>query len=154
MRIVMISLAAAASALAFATPAAAQYYPQPRPQAFGYGQGNFGHYRALQVRVDSIQRQIVHLRARRMLNRNEASNLSQQSRNIERRLRRAAQYGLSPYEAQDVQVRIARLEQRLFRDVNDGRRWGQGYNNQGYSDRDRDGRNDRWEDDRGRDRDD
>lgn len=154
MRKFVIALAAAGSALAFATPAAAQYYPAPPPPpqayGYGYGHGNWGHVRALQVRIDQIQRQIGHLRARRMLSRNEAENLREQSRSVERRLRRAASYGLSPHEAQDVQYRIARLERRLFRDVNDGRRWG--YNGY-YGDRDRDGRYDRWEDDRGRDHD-
>jgi hypothetical protein len=165
MRKVLIALAATAgSALALATPAAAQYFPQP--QGYGYGQnhgyqGQWGHARALQARVDGIQRQIRQLSARRLISRGEAASLRERSRQVEQRLRRAAHYGLSPYEAQDVQRRIARLEQRLYRDVRDGHgyghgHWGngqQGYYADGGRDRDRDGRDDRYEDDRGRDRD-
>ena len=155
MRKVLIALAAAGSALAFATPSAAQYYPAPQPYVQGYGHGyghsGIGHVRALQVRIDGIQRRIEHLRARRMLSRNEARSLREQSRHVERRLFRAAQFGLSPYEAQDVNRRIARLEYRVFREARDGNRWGRDYGQ--YGDRDRDGRPDRYEDDRGRDHD-
>src|SRR3954452_1085309 len=69
MRKVLISLAAAGTALAFATPAAAQYYPQPQPQPYGYGapqygygyNNNYGQVRALQYRIDAVQRQINRL---------------------------------------------------------------------------------------------
>jgi hypothetical protein len=78
------------------------------------------------------------------------------SRDLERRLYRSGRNGLNGYERQAVEVRLARLEQRLFRDARDGNRWG--YNNRAYgdrewSDRDRDGRDDRYEDDRGWDHD-
>ena len=71
---------------------------------------------------------------------------------VERRLRRNARdgRGLTYSEAREVEVRIARLEQRMWRDARDGNRWGySGYGNGGWSDRDYDGRNDRFEDDRG-----
>jgi hypothetical protein len=60
MRKVLISLAAAAATLAVAAPASAQVYGAPRynapyGNAYGYGYGNI---RALQMRVDAIQRQI------------------------------------------------------------------------------------------------
>ena len=64
MRKVLISLAAAGSALAFATPAAAQYYPQAQPygQPYGYGyNNNYGQVRALQARINQVQRQIERL---------------------------------------------------------------------------------------------
>lgn len=153
MRRLLISIAAAASALAVATPAAAQYYPQPQhyPQGPAYGyHDNFGQVRALQVRIDRIQRQIAVFDRRNIITNREARRLREDSRNLERRLRQASRYGLHPQESREIHVRIARLEHRLFRDARDGRRWGQ---NAGY-DRDRDGRDDRYEDDRGRDRDD
>ena len=150
MRKFVISLAAAGTALALATPASAQYYPQPQP----YGYNNYGQVRALQVRIDGIQRRIEFLRDRRMITRNEANGLRNESRDLERKLYRAGRYGLNPNEAQNIQYRIARLEQHVRHEVRDGR-WdnrGYGWNNgnSGYGyDRDRDGRDDRYEDDRG-----
>ena len=156
MRKVLISLAVAGSALAVAAPASAQYYPQPQPpQGYGYGyNNNYGQVRSLQVRVDGIQRQIERLRQRRAISRNEANGLRSESARVEQRLRAASRYGLNPRERQDVEIRIARLEQHVHREVRDGNRWGRnGYNNgnngQYAYDRDRDGRDDRYEDDRG-----
>lgn len=130
MRKVAITLAAAAAAVGFAAPASAQYYPAygyaPPPPAYGYGYGynySFGHVRALQVRIDRIQRDLRHLRAYRMISRSEFRNRDADARSIERRLRRAARYGLAPWEAQDIQHRISRLEYRIARDIRDGRRW-------------------------------
>jgi hypothetical protein len=152
MRIILISLAAAASALAVATPAAAQYAPQPQGYAYGH-QGNWGQARALQVRIDNIQRQIQRLDRRNVLSDREARRLLQDSRELERRLRFVRQNGLSANERYDIERRLARLEQRLFRDARDGHGWGNGYQQAGAYDRDRDGRDDRYEDDRGTRRD-
>jgi predicted RNase H-like nuclease (RuvC/YqgF family) len=156
MRKVILSVAAVASALAVASPAAAQYYPAP-PQGpvhgYGYGNNNYGHFRNLQVRIDNLQRQINHLDRRDILRDREAERLRDQSREIERQLRYSARNGLSPYEANAVERRIARLEQRIYRDAHDGNRWGRNVDRRDWRDRDRDGRNDRWEDDRGRDHD-
>ena len=160
MRNVMISLATAAAALVVATPASAQYFPQPQgyPQG-GQGQGyayggwhNSGQARALKARIDGIQRQIYVLDRRNILSDREARRLMQDSRELERRLRIVRQNGLHPQERYDIERRLARLERRLFRDARDGNRWGNGSNQHGY-DRDRDGRDDRYEDDRGRDHD-
>ena len=153
MRKVLISFAAAASALAVATPASAQYFPAPQGHAYGY-QHNYGQVRRLQVRINAIQRQINHLDRRNILSEREARRLREDSRDLERRLRVASRYGLNPREGYNVERRLARLEQRLWRDARDGNRWGGGYHQGAYNDRDRDGRDDRWEDDRGRDRDD
>lgn len=141
----LISAAVAAAALTAAAPAAAQYAP-PYGNAYGYGQNHYGHVRSLQVRIDRLQRQIRQLDRRNILSNREAARLMDDSRDLERRLRRNARdgRGLNYNEARAVEVRLARLEQRLFRDARDGNRWG---NN--WSDRDRDGRNDRFEDDRG-----
>ena len=132
MRKVLISAAAAATALAFATPATAQYYPAPQPyaqpygQAYGYGQNHWGHVRALQQRVDHIQRSLRHLASYRMITRNEYNNRNRDARDIERRLRRDARdgRGLNRNELYQTERRIVRLEQRIARDMRDGRRYG------------------------------
>jgi TolA-binding protein len=159
MRKVLITMAAAASALAVAAPASAQYYPAPAPyypapapRAYGYG---INHARALQARVDNLQRQIGYLAQRRALSRGEYQNLRRESRDIEQRLRRNVRdgYGLSRNELVNTERQIARLEYKISRDVRDGGRYygGNGYAPYGgyNTDRDRDGRVDRYEDDRG-----
>jgi hypothetical protein len=154
MRKVLISLAVAASALAVATPASAQYFPVPQGQAYGY-HNNFGQVRRLQARIDQIQRQINRLDRRDILSDREAGRLRHQSHELERRLRFAARNGLHPQERYNIERRLARLEHRLFRDARDGHRWGSNDGRyHGGFDRDRDGRDDRWERDRGRDHDD
>ena len=91
---------------------------------YGYNQG-YNQVRALQVRVDSVQRQINVLDRQRVLSNREARHLRDQSRGLERQLYRAARYGLNPYEARDINTRIARLEQRVQREAWDRNgRWG------------------------------
>jgi TolA-binding protein len=161
MRKFLISLAVATSALAVASPASAQYYPQPQgygsgQQGYGYN-NNYGQVRSLQVRINQIQRQIARLDQRNILSNREARRLRDESRSLERRLRDASRNGLNFRERQYIEVRIARLEMRVRREATDGNGRGYGYNGQNgqYAyDRDRDGRDDRYEDDQGRDRDD
>ena len=105
------------------------------------------------MRSDNIQRQIERLDRRNILSDREASRLRQDARELERRLRYVRQNGLRQTERYDIERRLARLEQRLARDARDGHRWGNNYQQQGAYDRDRDGRDDRYEDDRGRDHD-
>ena len=129
MRKVLISIAAAASALAMASPASAQYFPVrqyiPVPHGYAYGyHNNYGQVRALQSRINYIQHQINRLDSRDIITEREARRLRNESRALEHRLWSAQRYGLHPAESYDVQIRLARLEQRLWRDVNDGRRWG------------------------------
>ena len=153
MRTLTITLAAAASALAFAAPASAQYWPAPAPQGYGYGyHDNYGQVRRLEVRIHRIQRQIERLDRRNILTQREARRLFQDSREIERRLFIASRNGLHPRERDDIERRLARLEHRLWRDARDGRRGDNAYHGGGYYDRDRDGRDDRWERDRRRGR--
>jgi hypothetical protein len=157
MRKLILSLAAAGTALAFATPADAQYYPQPQPYGYngynpygynGYG-NNFGQIRALQARIDAIQNQIRRLDRRDAIRDGSADRLREESRNIERRLHRAERYGLNGYEANDIQARIARLEQRVqYALASRYGRYGNGY--YGH-DRDRDHDGDRWDHDHDRD---
>jgi len=151
MRKFLISAAIAASTVAVASPAAAQYYPQPRGYAYGYN--NQGQARALLARVNQIQRQIERFDARDRITEREADRLRREAYVLRNRVRQASFNGLSFRERQAIEYRIARLEQRVHRDVVDGNRWGSrntGYYNVGY-DRDRDGLDDRYERDRGRD---
>ena len=126
MRKFLISAAVAASALAVATPASAQWYPQaPQQRGYGYGHYNYGHIRALQARLDHVQRELGRLAQYRMITRNEYRNLREDSRDLERKLRHDARdgRGLTPKEFHNVQRKMARLEQKIARDVRDGRRW-------------------------------
>ncbi len=133
MRTALFAIGAAVAGLAAATPASAQFYPQPRhgyvqPQgyAFGFGQNynRRGHVRALQVRIDRLQREISRLAQFRMISRNEHQNLQRDAREIEWSLRRNARdgRGLSVQEMYNTDRRLARLEQKIARDVRDGRR--------------------------------
>lgn len=148
MRKTILTAAAAISALAVAAPAAAQWGPAP---GYGYN-NNYGQYRSLQARVDHIQRQIRQLDRRNILSNREARKLMNDANSLEYRLRRSARNGLSYGEARDVQNRIQRLEWSIQREARDGNRWQNGrygQNNGYYTDRDRDGRIDQYEDDRG-----
>ena len=148
MRKFLIPAAVAAATLTIAAPAAAQYAP-PYGNAYGYNNNNlYGHVRGLQVRIDRLQVQIRNLDRRNVLTNREAAKLIDDSRDLERRLRKNARdgRGLTWNEARAVETRLVNLERRLFRDARDGNRYG----DRSWSDRDRDGRNDRNEDDRGR----
>lgn len=129
MRKVILSLAAAAATLAVAAPASAQAWGNMNPAygapAYGHARYDRGQIRALQVRVDAIQRQITHLARNRMITRGEYNNLIRDSREIERAIHRNARdgRGLSPREFGRMQQKIARLEYKVQRDVRDGRQW-------------------------------
>lgn len=165
MRKLLISTIVAASTLAISAPAAAQWtlsygnqyggqYGAPYGNAYGYN--NNGQTRALMVRINRIERQIRQLDRRNILSEREAHQLRDQAMRIERRLRQASYNGLNGYEARDIQLRIARLEQNLRYQANDRNRYGYRNDSYGYGniyDRDRDGRDDRYEDDRGYDHD-
>ena len=164
MRKIVLSIAAAGAALIAASPAAAQYYPQPQPYGYGqpyggYGysngfQNNWGQVRALQARIERVEWQINRLDRRDRIGDRSADRLRDEANRLEQRLRYSARGGLNPYEMRDIEVRIARLEQRVQYSLANGYGrygYGNGYNGNGYADRDRDGRDDRWDH---RDRDD
>ncbi|MES2904622.1 MAG: hypothetical protein V4696_10595 [Pseudomonadota bacterium] len=153
MRKFLISATLLASSLAIAAPAAAQW-AQPN---YGYGYGynnNYGGARSLQVRLNNIERQIYQLDRRNILSNREANRLRAEANWLERTIRVSGRNGLNGYERRNLEIRLARLEQNVRYQATDGnRRYGQnqyGYGN-GYNayDRDRDGRDDRYEDDRG-----
>jgi Spy/CpxP family protein refolding chaperone len=154
MRKMILTAAAAVSALAIAAPAAAQWAPAPPPPpGYGYGQQGYNHdygqVRALQVRLNQIERQIDRLDRRDRLSNREADRLRREANRIERQLRVFAYNGLDRREHREISIRIARLEQNVRYQANDGNRYGRNT----WQDRDRDGRPDRWEDDRGWDHD-
>ena len=156
MRKFLISAALMASTVAVAAPAAAQWAPQPyggygQPYGNAYGYNNYGQVRRLQVRIDQIQRQIRQLDRRNILSNREARRLNDEARGLEYRLRQLGYNGLNGRERYDIERRIARLEQHVYREARDGNNWRNdryGYNQYGY-DRDRDGLDDRYERDRG-----
>ena len=161
MRNIILTVAAAASALAVATPAAAQYYPAPQ-QGYGYNNNYYGNgynrgsasFRDLQVRIDRLQQRIRELDNRNLLTNGQARQRFNESRIIERQLHGMARDGLSRREANELERGLAQFERQVWNDTNGGRGWGRDGNRYGYSDgrwsdRDRDGRNDRYEDDRG-----
>ena len=127
MRKFLIPAAVAAASLTMAAPAAAQRAPAPQyGHGYGYNNNHYCHVRSLQVRIDRLQNQIRNLDRRNIITNREAARLMDDSRDLERRLRRNARdgYGLNYNEARAVEVRLVRLEQRLFRDARDGNRWG------------------------------
>ena len=178
MRKFLISATLLASTVAIAAPAAAQW-AQPQPQGYAYGyNNNHGQTRRLEARIQQIRHQIRQLDRRNILSNREAHRLDAEARSLQYRVRQLGYNGLNQRERYDIERRIARLEWNVRRQANDGnRRYGQnqygngygygntgynqygnayGYGNTGYNqyDHDRDGRDDRYEDDRGRDHDD
>ena len=126
MRKFLIPAAVAAATLTIAAPAAAQYAP-PYGNAYGYHNNNLhGHVRGLQVRIDRLQIQVRNLDRRNILTNREAAKLMDDSRDLERRLRRDARdgRGLTWKEARAVETKLVNLERRLYRDARDGNRWG------------------------------
>ena len=123
MRKFVVAAAVAASAIFAAAPASAQYYEQPRGYAYGY-HGNYGQVRRLEVRVDRIRQDIRQLDRRNMISERESRRLREEARELDRRINVLARNGFSGRDRYDIERRIARLEQKIRRDVNDGnRRW-------------------------------
>jgi len=131
MRKILVSVAVAGAALVAASPAAAQYYPQPQPYGYnGYNNGyGFGQVRALQARLNNVERQINRLDRHDRIGDRSADRLRHDADRIEDRLRRAARNGLDPREANDISYRIQQLEQRVQYSLANGygrygdRRW-------------------------------
>jgi septal ring factor EnvC (AmiA/AmiB activator) len=142
MRKFLIPAAVLAATLATAAPAAAQWAPQGN----AYGYDNRGQGRRLEVRLMQLRRDIAQLHRRDMLSNREAHRLDSEARSLEYRIRQLRQYGISREERYSIERQIARLQQRIHNQATDGnRRYGYNENR----DRDRDGRLDRYEDDRG-----
>jgi hypothetical protein len=180
MHIKFLTLAAAGTAIAAAAPASAQYHPAQ--STYGYApyagaafQNNWlfnfrdqRYARMMQDRVQRIRHDIRQMGAMRILSRNEVRDLDREAVAVEQRIWRYSRNGVSFSEARRIDNRVRRLEDRVVREANDWNRrpgvrrynpynYSRYYNNyrndRGYIDRDRDGRDDRYEDDRGRQRD-
>lgn len=172
MRKFLIPAALLASTVAISTPAAAQWAP-PVPQGYAYGYQdngyqnnryqNHGQVRRIETRIQQIRQDIRQLDRRNILSNKEARKLDHQASDLQRRARFIGRNGVNAWEMRDLEARVMRLQQRVAREVNDGNRrfghnsygnYNNGYQTYGsYSDRDRDGRDDRYEDDRGREHD-
>lgn len=139
--------AAGLSALAAAAPAAAQYYPntgygQP---AYGYGQQGYGYgynnadqhglIRSYIVRADQLRQRIERLDSRDRISEREARRLRSDAAELQRRTRDYARGGLSFNERRDLDVRMARLQQRIGIDRRDGRNQWVDRNRNGIDDR-------------------
>jgi len=145
----LISAAALGVSIAVAAPAAAQGYYPPVPQGQAYGYDNYGQVRRLEARVQQIRHQIRQLDRRNILSNREARSLDRQAMELQRRISRLGWNGVNWMERRDIEARTYQLERRVQREARDrdfrsGSQYGQNWN-----DRDRDGRNDRYEDDRG-----
>ena len=138
MRKVLFSLAAAASALAVAAPASAQVYGNLGPNygygyGYGYGYNNnaygYGHQNAgnLRAQIQQIRYQMRNLTMQGRLTRSERRDMERDIVNAERAIYNANYRGLSPWEAQSLQQRVARLQYQLARYSDYDRRGGYGY---------------------------
>ena len=177
MRKMTLTLAAAGAAVVFAAPASAQFYPAQVP-GYGYQQPGYGYNnwlfnfrdqryaRMMLDRVQRIRHDIRQMGAQRILSRSEVRDLDQEARAVQDRIQRYARSGVSNSEARRIDNRVRRLETRVTREAYDWNRrpgvrrynaWNydqyQNYYRSGGQDRDRDGRADRYEDDRGTRRD-
>nr|WP_294170406.1 hypothetical protein [uncultured Sphingomonas sp.] len=144
-------------------------YGQPRQPNYGYGQPNYGYgyqqpygyghnqqglVRSYMARVDQLLYRIDRLDGRDRISEREARALRNEALNLRQRIARSGYNGLNGRERQNIEYRLAYLQDRVRherrdrdgrvdrgdRDGRDGR----------WIDRDRDGRNDRYEDDGGR----
>lgn len=80
--------------------------------------------RELEARIDGIERQINRLDRRDAIREHSADKLRHEAERLERRLARASRDGLSPFEANDIQARITRLESKVqFAVADDERRY-------------------------------
>ena len=123
MRKIVLSLLTAGAALVAASPASAQYYRAPQPAPYGYGYNMWGQVRALQARIDAVERRIGRLDRRDVIRNRTADRLHDEADRIERRLHAKARDGLSPREAADIEIRIGRLEQRIEYAANNRQDW-------------------------------
>ena len=135
MRKVLISLAAAAATLAVAAPASAQAYGNLAPgygygygaQAYGRGYGYGYGYGNFQGQIQQVRNQAYNLMRQGRLTRAESRDLNRDIQRVERRLYNSGRGGLSPYEAREMQNRIASLQIELRRYSDYDRRYRRGW---------------------------
>lgn len=153
MRMFLISLAAAASAVAMASPAAAQW-GQPQGYAYGYNNPyNYGQVRRFEVRIQQLRNDIRRFDAQGRLSRGDAARLDNAAAQLQGQLMYSARNGMTSRERRVLDYRIDRLRATMRNEMRQlrGSRYRYGsYSNRHHYDRDRDGRDDRYEDDGGR----
>lgn len=128
MRKFLIPAALLASVAIAAAPATAQ----PRQGGYGHNQGNgYGHNRGnhhgfggaqIERELVQLRGQIERLRDRRLISSNEYRRLRREAEQLDRRLDRNRRGGLSPYEARDLRIRLARLRDEVRQERREGRR--------------------------------
>ena len=149
MRKFILSAALLASTVAVAAPASAQWAPPaPNGNAYGYN-NNYGQVRRLQARVQHVRNEIRQLDRRNILSEREARRLDQDAREIQYRIQRLGNNGINNRERYEIERRVDRLERNVQREARDYNRYDNRGGRDGWNDRDRDGRNDRYENDRG-----
>ena len=133
MRKVLLSLAAAAATLAVAAPASAQAYGNLAP-GYGYGYGNayaargYGYgYGNFQGQLQQVRNQAYNLMRQGRLTRAESRDLNRDIQRVERRLYQSSRAGFSPYEAREMQNRLASLQIELRRYSDYDRRYRRGW---------------------------
>jgi hypothetical protein len=136
-------IAAAGLSALTAAPAAAQW-GQPQGYGYGYGYNNqqqHGLIRSYIVRADQLRKRVERLDGRDRISEREARRLRQDAAELQQRVRAYANNGLTGSERRDLDIRIARLQQRIQMDRRDGRHAGRG----GWIDQNRNGVDDRNE---------
>lgn len=108
----LMPIVAGGAALAVASPTTAQHHAAPVSR--GYHRSSLEI--ALEARLQSIQTRIQLLSAEGLMNSEEARDLRQQSRSIERRL-----IGLNARDVSDVELAIGRLNDRVRFAADNGR---------------------------------
>jgi hypothetical protein len=169
------AIAAATPAAAQYYPAQPVPYGYGQPVPYGYNQ-QYGYANQQQLvqayiaRADQLRARVERFDGRDRINEREARRLRQAAIDLQNRTRSYARNGIDPNEQRDLDLRFANLQQRIAVQARDGNnRYGRGYGQglgggrfvdlnrngiddrqEGIIDRDRDGRDDRYEDDRGR----
>lgn len=157
----LIAAATLATAVSAAAPAAAQYYQQsPYGSPYAYGQNNYGYSYGngsrVQQQINQLRRQIRQLDLQNTIGHREAMRLDWEAQSLQQRARQFGYNGIDPRETRYLEQRVASLEYQVQRVVSShgygSNRYG--YNGYGYNqngsrfDRDHDGRDDRYENDR------
>ena len=153
MRNLLIKLALAASAATFAARLPAQSFPSPPNWGFGYE--HYGQVRELILRMNHVQGLIQQMDHRHQITGRSTERLIDEANTIQRHLRNDAASGLDAHQAEEMLRRVIRIEQKVHAAYAErDRRLGTAYTypsedwrRDAEQDRDRNNRDDRWEDD-------
>jgi len=148
-----ISIIATVAGLTAATPAVAQYHPAPSTWGFGYE--HYGQVRFLVERMNRVQGLIRQMDHRHQITGRSGERLIEEANAIQRHLRNDAAFGLTPQQADEMTRRVIRIESKVAatyaeRDRRTGATYAypsEDWRRDANEDRDRNDRDDRWEDD-------